>query len=228
MRKESTLVACACGCGGFVRSPDAWGREHRFCPNHHRKRPLPPARPCACGCGGLVEPGYRNYRYVVGHAGRGRKYPERQVPLVERFWRVIVKGDGCWSTTKKPAASGYVFLRVSRNPELHAPIHRLSWTIHFGPIPEGMFVCHKCDNRACGRPDHLFLGDAKTNAEDRDRKGRWAGPTRGFSRLSPDHVRELRRLSSEGIVVPKLAERFKVSQSTVKRAIHRTTYKDVA
>lgn len=53
-----------------------------------------------------------------------------------------------------------------------AKAHRVSYELFVGPIPAGMHVLHHCDNPPCVRPSHLFLGDAKVNAQDRAAKGR--------------------------------------------------------
>ena len=87
--------------------------------------------------------------------------------FLERFFSRIEYTDFCWLWT------GYV------RPEGYGSIgrvltHRASWKIHFGPIPDGLFVCHECDNRRCVNPAHLWVGTHQDNMDDMIRKGREA------------------------------------------------------
>ena len=92
----------------------------------------------------------------------------------ERFWTRVV-GDlatGCWLWTGPRFREGYGSL--SYGP-LRIRAHRFSWELHVGPIPEGLVVCHRCDNPPCVRPDHLFLGTQSDNLHDAVAKGRPIG-----------------------------------------------------
>ncbi len=91
----------------------------------------------------------------------------------ERFWPKVNKTEGCWEWTRAKR-EGYGVLNVA-GKALYA--HRLSWELHFGPIPTGMWVLRHCDNRGCVRPDHLFLGTIQDNLADMREKGRGFVPT---------------------------------------------------
>jgi len=95
--------------------------------------------------------------------------------------RSTTTDDGCLVWTGPKDACGYGKIRIgSRTDNTRRTVgtHRLAWIEHFGPIPKGMCVCHKCDVRSCINPDHLFLGTHDENMKDAVRKGKFiARPT---------------------------------------------------
>jgi hypothetical protein len=92
---------------------------------------------------------------------------------VVRFWSFVDVSDGCWEWTDGYKQKGYGRFTGTGVSVL---AHRFSWELHRGPIPNGLYVCHKCDNPSCVRPDHLFLGTAADNVADMISKGRHKKP----------------------------------------------------
>ena len=89
---------------------------------------------------------------------------------MKRFWDKVEKTDKCWNWKAGiRGENGYGCFKVNGKNENS---HRVSWRITFGEIPEGLLVCHHCDNRLCVRPEHLFLGTYKDNMQDCSLKGR--------------------------------------------------------
>ena len=128
--------------------------------------------PCACGCKQLrpaIDSSGHPRRFVNGHNGRRA--------LRERFWAKVQKGAGCWLWTGCKGYDGYGHFRLGTRSATRA--HRVSWELHYGPIPEGLLVCHRCDNPTCVRPDHLVLGTSADNERDKARKGKRAWGTAG-------------------------------------------------
>ncbi len=154
------------------------------------------------------------------------------MPRTQRpFWSLVKKSKKCWEWIGYKAESGH---GIARNDGKPIKAHRLAWILLRGPIPSGIFVCHHCDNPACVRPTHLFLGTAKDNNRDRHFKGRSrglftagadhpakirAGDGHWCTKLSNKNVKEIRRLHSTGWSQKALGTAFDVNPATISRII---------
>lgn len=103
----------------------------------------------------------------------GRR-PRNDEEVIGQFWLRVDKplGWDCWIWTgcKNKAGYGRMFLRSIKTRSITT--HRFSYLISKGVIPEGMLVCHRCDNPSCVNPNHLFLGTHRDNVRDCMEKGR--------------------------------------------------------
>jgi hypothetical protein len=126
--------------------------------------------------GGLDRPGVvvaaRERTGSRDEGWRRRAAAARWGSVEERFWGRVrrAKGEGCWLWQGRRDRDGYGSLEAFGLR--HARAHRVAWQITNGPIPEGMVLCHRCDNPSCVRPDHLFVASQKENIRDSLAKGR--------------------------------------------------------
>lgn len=101
--------------------------------------------------------------------------PAPALPIAVRFWRFVRKTDGCWWWTGSANARGYGSIRPATGSSVRGKAkmaHRLAWELANGPIPEGHYICHRCDNPSCVNPAHLFVGTPSDNMRDCVAKGR--------------------------------------------------------
>ena len=141
----------------------------------------------------------------------------------DRFWNKVFippDKDQCWEWTAGLYPAGYGKFKYYKK---HCGSHRLSWAFAFGEVPDGLCVLHKCDNRKCVNPSHLFLGTRTDNARDRDLKGRGgfaSGENAGASKLTDHQVHLIRRLRSEiGLTQTLIGKLFGITQSSVSNII---------
>ena len=127
---------------------------------------------------------------------------------------IPVTESGCWIWLKCIMRTGYGVIGIDHKTIL---AHRASWIAFRGPIPDGLYVLHHCDNRPCVNPDHLFLGTHMDNMIDRDTKGRnkpRPGVLNPKAKLTPEQVLAIRNAP---IGCEKLARQYGMNKSTMAR-----------
>jgi len=141
--------------------------------------------------------------------------------VAERFWAHVIQTDsGCWEWTGSRARKGYGRLGVPHGTPSLA--HRISWEIHFGPIPDGLCVLHHCDNPPCSNPAHLWIGSKADNNRDMRAKGRsrithHRGESHPRAKLTRTDVDAIRLSYVPWRTTRKsLAKQYGVSESAIK------------
>ena len=135
----------------------------------------------------------------------------------KNFWnKVNKKGtDDCWEWSGSCSCWGYGILIIKTRP---MRAHRVSWEIHNGPIPADLCVLHKCDNRKCVNPNHLWLGTNEENTQDRHKKHRDYSPKgelNVFCKLTEQQVVQIKKLLDNGVPNVQIASKFNISQQNI-------------
>lgn len=143
----------------------------------------------------------------------------------QRFWDKVNRGNAskCWNWVAGFSKNGYGNFK---NGDKWLGSHCMSWILTKGKIPKGNCVLHKCDNRKCVNPSHLFLGTRADNAEDRDLKGRTSrGETHYIAKLSKVDVNKIRNMYLCGTTQQVLSDIFGVCRPNISMIVNRVTWK---
>ncbi len=157
----------------------------------------------------------------------------RITPLSERLWsRVRKLGlNDCWEWVGPTTQAGYGKLGAGLRGGKILLAHRVAFEDTYGSIPSGLCVLHRCDNRPCVNPTHLWLGTKRDNLLDAIAKGHWTPyhPCYGMrngAKLSEDQVREIRSQPSQVSQV-ELARLYGVVQQTISCIVGRRSWTDI-
>lgn len=144
----------------------------------------------------------------------------------KRFWSYVDKSGHCWLWGGAKEKHGYGYFGFRGRIQ---KAHRVAYLLTFGAIPDGMNVCHHCDNPSCCRPEHLFIGTQKNNVDDMIRKGRYRnrnlfGSAAPWSKLSEKDVLSIRERGLKSVSFVALAKEYGISTTSVFDAFHGRTW----
>lgn len=149
--------------------------------------------------------------------------------LKQRFWaKVAVRtAKKCWLWTASTAGRGYGQIKAPGERRQHYS-HRLAYELHYGPIPDGKKVLHRCDTPRCCNPDHLFLGNSGDNARDMAQKGRHLYGERNTQHvLTEREVHRIFDLVEQGKSQASIARALGVGPMTVSRIVRGERWRHV-
>ncbi len=194
---------------------------------------------CQCGCGQKTKLALWNsdrlgwvkgqpIAYINNHHWRGRSRVGQKscVPIEKRFWAKVIQGPDCWLWTGGTNGLGY-----GRIDGQYA--HRLSYTWSYGPIRDGLDICHHCDNPRCVRPDHLFAGTAAENTADMVKKGRLCvspslGEQHGMAKLTNAIVLAIRaQAPTTRAEYTVLGRQYGVDWTTIGKITRRASWRHI-
>jgi|SRR5208282_382127 len=147
--------------------------------------------------------------------------------LTEEFNKKTVKNEkACWDWSGSLKV-GYGVMKCKKR---FIKTHRFSWKINFGPIPEGMYVCHKCDNRKCNNPEHLFLGTHEDNMKDMINKNRQrgaVGESNAKAIINKEKALEIKKMLSNGMTTIQIAKDLNISRAIVFGIKHKKNWSHI-
>lgn len=157
-------------------------------------------------------------RYFDNVCGNSRCInPEHHAPrtLETRMKNYIVSESGCWEWQGNVfTETGYGSITIDGKSQA---THRVSYQLHIGEIPRGLMVLHKCNNRICVNPDHLYVGTHNNNMKDMANANSVKGEKNGNSVLTKNDVIEIKKLiKSRMITYQQIADKFEIGRQTVK------------
>ena len=145
-----------------------------------------------------------------------------QGAMPARFWGKVDRTGECWVWTGTKS-HGYGNFSVN-GKMVHA--HQYAWEQRYGPRPQGTIICHTCDNPACVRVEHLFLGTYRTNMQDCVAKRRQAvGERNGRAKLTWGQIKDIRERHAMGQSKRSLAQAFQCSWATIHNIVRGLVWK---
>lgn len=179
-------------------------------------------------------------RTIVAWRGLFSSMNATRPNTAERFWSKVNKNpsfqfapsvpEPCWEWTAAISNNGYGKFSFNGKPQ---NAHKISWVLSFGEVPSGLLVCHKCDNRKCVNPSHLFLGNHQDNYDDARLKGKTVAPPIkrgekcGTSKLKWNQVLAIRKMHDDGLTAYEIALKniFPVTRGCICKILENKTWR---